>query len=112
LWEHKPSQLPQKTKGVESTTQCCVLHPAPWQLAGTHPHTKRFSDSIQWHKLAASHYTPFVLLLLLRLGRLAGGHRFDHSPNLAILSHGTTFHAAVAMGGVAAANQAIKHNTI
>ena len=121
LWEHKPSQLPQKTKGVESTTQCCVLHPAPWQLAGTHPHTKRFSDSIQWHKLAASHYTvvtPFVLLLLLRQSDLAGWLADIASiivptfPFAGFLSHGTTFHGAVAMGGVAAANQAIKHNTI
>lgn len=108
----------QKAWKVRLNVVCCILHPGnllvhtrtPSALAtafnGTNlqPHTTQL--------LRRSCCCCCCSDLARQVGRLAGGHRFDHSPNLAILSHGTTFHAAVAMGGVAAANQAIKHNTI
>ena len=108
----------QKAWKVRLNVVCCILHPGNLLVHTRTPSalaTAFNGTNLQPHYTAV---TPFVLLLLLRQSDLAGWLADIASiivptfPFAGFLSHGTTFHGAVAMGGVAAANQAIKHNTI
>lgn len=76
----------QKAWKVRLNVVCCILHPGNLLVHTRTPSalaTAFNGTNLQPHYTAV---TPFVLLLLLRpaAGRLAGGHRFDHSPNLPI----------------------------